>query len=116
VKTQENPPNIIPSFHSVENYKDSLIFIGGWTLNSGHSSKIYNPDILIYDIENQGWSRIKWNICLRCHASTIYGNMLVVYGGINERGKYSNKLYFLPLNTGNIAQTNPSPYNFGAEN
>jgi len=107
---------MIPSFHSVETYKNSLIFIGGSCLSSSQAKKAFNPDIIVFDTDKEEFSKIKWNMSIRSHASTIYSNMLVIYGGIDERGRYSNTLYFLPLNTTNISQTNPHPYNLGSHN
>ena len=69
----------------------------------------------MYDTDKEWFSKIKWNISIRSHASTIYSNMIVIYGGINENNEFSNILYFLPLNTSNISQTNPIPYNLGAQ-
>ena len=36
-----------------------------------------------YELDRNKWTRYDWKISVRAHASILYDNVLVVYGGID---------------------------------
>jgi hypothetical protein len=90
-------PFLCPCYHTAEQFGDYLIFVGGLSINAARNRRHFNSEINLFDTVGQQWSRIRWNNCLRSHASTLYANMLVIYGGINERDEFMSKLYFVAL-------------------
>ena len=55
-----------------------------------NKKRVMNNDINFFNSDKKEWGRIRWNYSVRSHASTIYGNTLLVYGGINQNDEYLN--------------------------
>lgn len=50
---------------------------------------------------------------MRSHATTIYANILIVYGGINEQDIYSDDLTIVSLNSNNPTDSRIIPWSYG---
>jgi hypothetical protein len=44
-----------------------------------------SPLISVFNIEQSTWQQFNWGNFIKHHASSIWNNMLIIHGGINER-------------------------------
>ena len=68
-------------------------------------ARFYSKAINIYNTEKLTWLRFDWKESIRAHASILYDNILVIYGGIKENEKYSSSIHFIVMNATNITQS-----------
>ena len=46
--------------------------------------------------------RARGGISIKNHASTLFGSTIMVSGGINEKDRFSEELYFITFTSGNV--------------
>lgn len=81
----------------------------------GFNKSDYFPDI--WEFDGNHWKSIPLNedIHLAFHSTIAYGNNLVVFGGKNENG-FSNRLYKIDPNNGNVTHIHPKETPSGRAN
>jgi hypothetical protein len=95
-------PMLSLMYHTCTSYKDLLIFIGGVCLNKTELKKFGNPHINFFHTQTNTWAKFNWGHYLKHHTSCMIGNVLLVYGGIDEREKTENMVHMVYLNIGNL--------------
>ena len=48
--------------------------IGGFAINLNKEKRFFNNEIISYNVESSQYEKIRFNHCLRSHASTIFSN------------------------------------------
>ena len=49
----------------------------------------------MFNLDKNEWVKVRTGIALKHHASTVFGSTLMVSGGINEKLKYNEEIYFI---------------------
>jgi hypothetical protein len=102
----EEPPTkpitIIPCFHTIDAYKNYMIVVGGISIGSEGGRRKFNSDICIFNFEKKEWSKLRSSLPIRSHASTLFGNTLLIHGGIDEKEMNSNQMHFINFNANSI--------------
>lgn len=111
VKGGGEVPKFCPCFHTVEVYRSNLVVVGGVSLE-GEKGKRFNSDLLVFSLERGEWLRARGGVNLKSHASTQFGSTVMISGGINEKERFSEDMYFITFTGGNIL----SPLIFGVHN
>jgi hypothetical protein len=84
---------------TVEEWKGSLYFIGGMSLNLFGRKHIYPNELTVYNPERFEWSKSKILEGRRYHTSSRYMHYFIVYGGINEKEEYLGNIVILNMQT-----------------
>jgi hypothetical protein len=97
---------MVTCYHTVDVFKNTMILVGGTTIAEGSGvGREINAYISIFNFDKREWSKLRGNIGVRSHASTLFGTTLMIHGGIDEKEVHSNMMHFLNLNTGNVSSS-----------
>ena len=66
----------------------------------------------MFNLEKGEWLRSRTGIAIKHHASTIFGSTIMVSGGVNEKLKSNEDIYFITFTGGSLL----TPLHFTARN
>lgn len=79
-----------------------MIVVGGISIGPEGGRRKFNSDICIFNFEKKEWSKLRSSLAIRSHASTLFGNTLLIHGGIDEKEMNSNQMHFINFNANSI--------------
>lgn len=56
----------------------------------------------MFSLEKGEWLRARGGVSLKHHASTLFASTLMISGGLNDKEKFSEDLYFVNFTGGNL--------------
>jgi hypothetical protein len=75
-----------------------MIVVGGISIGPECGKRKFNSDICIYNFEKKEWGKLRLSLSIRSHASTLFGNTLLIHGGVDEKEVNSNQMHFINFN------------------
>lgn len=82
-------------WHTVDAINQQIVIVGGVVGDSQRSMSALNTDIIMYCPSKKLITKHAANIAVRSHASTTFGNILMIHGGITTEGAITDRLHIL---------------------